>query len=74
MPTQPRRSLRWTITFTMFVMVAVDVPAIAGHTARAATAITADSRDEDTFDDDFRNTGWRAGGTICQIEIADRGA
>lgn len=39
MPTQPRRSLRWTITLTMFVMVAVDVPAVTDHTARAATTI-----------------------------------
>jgi hypothetical protein len=34
----------------------------------------ADSRDELTFDGLFRNTGVRAGGTIWEIDIADRGA
>ena len=60
-------------TADVIVDVVGYVPAESPYVALTPTRY-ADSRDEDTFDDRFRNTGKRAGGTIWEIDIADRGA
>ena len=68
-------------TLCVFTLTAADVivdvvgfvPADSPYTALTPTRY-ADSRDEATFDNTFRNTGQRDGGTVWEIDIADRGA
>jgi hypothetical protein len=69
-----------TGTICVFTLTAGDVlvdvvgyvPAASPYTP-IVPARFADSRDERTFDDDQRNTGRRAGGTVWEIPIAGRG-
>jgi alpha-tubulin suppressor-like RCC1 family protein len=57
--------------------VIIDVVGLIDQTARRYTATTptryADSRDEPTFDLEFRNTGPRNAGTTWQIDVRGRG-
>ena len=67
-------------TVCVYTNTTADIIAdVVGYTPNNSpyTALTparyADSRDQPTFDDTFRNTGQRAGGTVWEIPIAGRG-
>lgn len=67
-------------TVCVYTFAAVDVVVDVVGYLQPTTAYTgmiparyADTRDEDTFDDRFRDTGPRAAGTVWEVPIAGRG-